>query len=1106
MRKNYSPPTSNHNAEHGFALVLALSLMSFIVLLLVSMASLTTVEIHAAEHIRASNKAKENAQLALLVALGELQKYAGPDQRVTARSDIAGNGLPHPHWTGVWDSADTTEPLTWLISGNAGLLTDSPNFISPDNALPVPTTTNDYVWLLNNSVSQNEDRIQAPMIALTDSSGSTNGHYAYWVGDEGVKAKFNIESESNTPAVSKTGSPTTLAYQFGINQLDDIFSQSDLEEDSRTANSVSVADITLITHDETTAKAYFHDLTASSLGLLTDTRNGGFKKDLTFAFEDSGVYTMEFGGENSPDRFFIDGLEDPETGLTGPNWDILRDYYSLYNHVTLGSMPVSSALPDANTALRTDFLPYKHGPINDFWHYIYIDDYQRNNPVHPVLSRLQLEFGIQAELHNDTGKYKIRIEVRPVIGLYNPYNVKLDDAVYIFLFHFNPTITLVAGGNNYQINFKDLGLLSNGSGYMRFIVNTASGDGIDFLPGETRLFAPLSRTAWLPGSGYKSGDKIPNVLRNTYSADGKLYTTLYDVNKDSEGNDVKDLILIDPMVDEDGNHTATVEVTSIDIGNNAFINLLVGPTRDTATNNLQKFTKLWQSTPSSLHPTLIDSNNPLPPMELSSLQEGEEIATWAFNMQTTRSDHGLRNGIDNNLRTVLGNPNWDGFVNGNGNTMMGGFAFQGDKGLLNTPLPPQTYNDNRYSGRWGNSIESAGQGHVVLFDIPQEPLLSIGALQHANLSRYSSDPSFIIGNSYANPRIQLDETVNEGFVYSDYDVYDLPYLVNDKLWDSYFFSSIDPSQTDAEIRDVIALNTYRNKRYVFLKSASELINEGVFTDAKSDIDQYHALASYMAINGAFNINSTSVKAWIAVLSSMNDLQLPVYDPASLVATPTEGNLFFSRLSVPFGDAYQADDETSYDNFWRGFQELTPDQISSLAEDIVERLQARGRPFGSMAEFVNRSLVDLPDTPEDERLSGLLQQAIDKTENNINSSINDYLSEEINDTQGPNPFVTDVTGQQAAGAPGYLLQGDILQALGPILTTRSDTFIIRGYGDVRNPYTDEVTATAYCEATVQRIPEPAEGDPTSITNINDPAGTMGRKFVIVNFKWLTPEEV
>ena len=61
--------------------------------------------------------------------------------------------------------------------------------------------------------------------------------------------------------------------------------------------------------------------------------------------------------------------------------------------------------------------------------------------------------------------------------------------------------------------------------------------------------------------------------------------------------------------------------------------------------------------------------------------------------------------------------------------------------------------------------------------------------------------------------------------------------------------------------------------------------------------------------------------------------------------------------------------------------------------------------------------------------------------------------------------------QGSGFPGQLLQGDILQALSPFMTVRSDTFTIRAYGEAKNPVTGEITATAYCEAVVQRFPDP-----------------------------------
>lgn len=71
------------------------------------------------------------------------------------------------------------------------------------------------------------------------------------------------------------------------------------------------------------------------------------------------------------------------------------------------------------------------------------------------------------------------------------------------------------------------------------------------------------------------------------------------------------------------------------------------------------------------------------------------------------------------------------------------------------------------------------------------------------------------------------------------------------------------------------------------------------------------------------------------------------------------------------------------------------------------------------------------------------------------------------------------------------------AIRPWLTTRSDTFRIRAYGDALNPWPEvgqavgKVEATAYCEVIVQRV--------------KDSATTDGR-FVITYFRWLGPDDI
>lgn len=61
----------------------------------------------------------------------------------------------------------------------------------------------------------------------------------------------------------------------------------------------------------------------------------------------------------------------------------------------------------------------------------------------------------------------------------------------------------------------------------------------------------------------------------------------------------------------------------------------------------------------------------------------------------------------------------------------------------------------------------------------------------------------------------------------------------------------------------------------------------------------------------------------------------------------------------------------------------------------------------------------------------------------------------------------------AGAPGYLMQSDILQQLGSSLTARSDTFKIRSAGR------SDDGAVAYVEMVVQRSARPITPDPNTI---------------------------
>ena len=228
-RQLSSKPVKPGNDE-GFALVISLALLSFLFLLVLALVTLVGVEARVADSRQEHALAKAHAKMALYVAIGELQKHAGPDQRVTATAAILDtntqtpeiDGVEQPHWTGVWrrnpaiaDDPPTLDPdmfdanwdshpemqLAWLVSGNeSGKVGDSAYLDPLDTTLPDRDSSEEqegYIWLVDKAVASSQDRVVVKKSTIsysnsTESSSATAGSYAYWVGDEGVKTKYNV--------------------------------------------------------------------------------------------------------------------------------------------------------------------------------------------------------------------------------------------------------------------------------------------------------------------------------------------------------------------------------------------------------------------------------------------------------------------------------------------------------------------------------------------------------------------------------------------------------------------------------------------------------------------------------------------------------------------------------------------------------------------------------------------------------------------------------------------------------------------------------------------------------------------------------------------------
>lgn len=99
------------------------------------------------------------------------------------------------------------------------------------------------------------------------------------------------------------------------------------------------------------------------------------------------------------------------------------------------------------------------------------------------------------------------------------------------------------------------------------------------------------------------------------------------------------------------------------------------------------------------------------------------------------------------------------------------------------------------------------------------------------------------------------------------------------------------------------------------------------------------------------------------------------------------------------------------------------------------------------------------------------------------------------------------GQLFDGTAALITQGDLLAMIGPALTPRGDTFVVRTYGDVLANDEKKVLARAYLEAVVQRTSDPVKAaDGAAGAAKWNPTDEFGRKFKVISMRWLNEEEI
>jgi hypothetical protein len=457
---------------------------------------------------------------------------------------------------------------------------------------------------------------------------------------------------------------------------------------------------------------------------------------------------------------------------------------------------------------------------------------------------------------------------------------------------------------------------------------------------------------------------------------------------------------------------------------------------------------------------------------------------------------------------------------------------------VNSLSDPIVECDVKGLGYYGAGYSSNdGVSHVVTRSIMREPIHSLGALQHGSAEgkkfgqavgekTWFLQPSIshAIANSFAPSFLGPDAVRG---TLAGWPAADHSYLANLALWDTYFYSSIKPrtksahkspstaySEQKRRLEDFLATDTaYKplpNERMRPWASDPASDIKALFPSTTPDPSAADRTASLLMVDGMFNVNSTSVTAWKSFLSGLKKAKVP--------SNPSPGLLSQAKMVDAQGTAVAAlleaageeiDDTTLGDpseaEQWRGFRSLSNDQIDELAKAIVKQVRKRG-PFLSIADFVNRR----PGSNKELAVSGALQSALDDKDVSINEAYRQGdRSLGLAEAQAQGfPFPEAEAGPKAIGSPGYVKQGDLLTSLGPMIAVRGDTFVIRGYGEAREASGKIVLARSWCEAVVQRVPDYLDPSdkayaavPTSPVNL-----TFGRRFNIVSFRFLNPEEV
>jgi len=1128
----------------GFALIITLSLCVLLTLLAVGLLGLSSVALRTGGRGDDAARARANARMALMLAIGELQQHAGCDTRVTAKADVLDS--EYPPVLGVWKSWEGTDHdsqgrpvspgnyaskkenrfLSWLVSTGPKTLPDTGE------------GQNKVTLVGTGSVGEGQDRaklqIHLDPTQIKDASG--DGAYAWWISGENQKAhipKPYLPQDDNAAQWSVMAKSHAVANPT-------LFRMEDLLDDATPAEKAVTHLTSNFVGEEQQLKIsqeFFHDLSVSSVGLLTNTATGGWRKDLSLLTENwasvansnlpffraTPAKDIMCAKPTSGNPTAARSMFYPWSSYRGTNevpiyrhgavssWENLKDYATAYKRISASS---SGSNRIATAAVAID----DSGNAFGFLHKI---------RILPVVARVQWVFShTAAPAATPAGSVEPRLLVTPVITMWNPYSVQISTSAPLsftiprplpvalrYTVNGTPTPTytcLTTGSTNNQPAMSTAGTL-------QYDIPTT----FTLKPGETRVFSPQSTSAVAANTALQ--------LAQGYRAKGGHYFQVMGVGGKAMAVGASSTVKAEAKFD--------TAYTDISQGVGIYMDMRGGTqhllayrmtyTPAVANEIYKPITNLSETTLSSA------MTNPVP------------FLSTVFGARMASKTHIPAKGFVQSSPLV----NYTAMGSKDAVEVTIARHYGGTHHPVNSPFDYSFIKLTPNDSNLPNASDTSGRGYIVtgfnkadglsrcvIAEIPTRPLQSLCELQNWDLRYENPIPPYafnLIGNSDATPLLPSNAVVNSSDANLSVNLqHDDSYCANHLLFDDWFFSSVapDPDTFGNSGRNiqktytdfVSGEGTLGNRAYRPISqdsgyaSASSNNAATLYNDNVKGGTSWKTIASRLEVEGMFNVNSTSVTAWRALLGHARNQKVPYIRESGTswsVELSNESDHPVSRFTMA-GDV-EAKSQGSSGSFpeaaeFAGYRVLDENLIEALAEEIVNQVQARG-PFLSLSEFINRQL-----SSGDLALAGAVQAALNELAKR--GSTNPYAAiEALSNNASAMParageaeykFPAAAEGESAYGLPGWTRQADVLRPIAPILSARDDTFTIRAHGDARDK-DGKIVSRATCEAVVRRVRNYV--DPIDAADLATPPASpvnkaFGRRFEIVSFRWLDTSEI